>query len=106
MVLQEAPKAQSLGEFNNYWKPLLFPEMVSKKRKPDEFIQDGDEFKKAEDIRWNTGYTKRILPEELWPIRDSGTLLRDWEEALSWIYLEYEWENIMELLSKKNNMRS
>jgi hypothetical protein len=95
-------KGQTDDEFEEYWEPILFPERVSKKKRPDGWTQDGDKFKKAESIRWNTSYTERKFPEELWPIRNSGTLLRDWEEALYWIYLEYEWENIVELLLKES----
>jgi len=94
-------KRQSDDEFEKYWEPILLPEKVSKKKRPVGWSQDGDKFKKAESIRWNTSYTERKFPEELWPVRNSGTLLRDWEEALYWIYLEYEWENIVELLSKE-----
>jgi len=94
-------KGQSLDDFEKYWKPVLLPEMVSNKEKPDGWVQDGDIFKKTEDIKWNTSYTERKFPEELWSIRNSGTLLRDWEEAVSWIHLEYEWENIVELLYKE-----
>jgi len=94
-------KGQTVKEFEKYWLPVLFPETVSKKKRPDGWIQDGDIFKNAENIRWNTGYTERKFPEELQLIRNSGTLLRDWEEALDWIYMAYEWENIVELLSKE-----
>jgi len=94
-------KGQTVKEFEEYWQPVLFPEMVSKKKRPDGWIRDGDVFKNAENIKWNTGYTERKFPEELRPIRNSGTLLRDWEEALYWIYMAYEWENIVELLSKE-----
>ena len=97
-----APEKQAIKDFEKYWKPLLFPEMVSKKKKPSGWQREGDEFVKAEDIRWNAGYTERVFPEELRPVRNSGTLLRDWEEALSWIYLEYEWENIKKTLSRQN----
>ena len=97
--LEHAPNEQTIDDFEKYWKPLLFPEMVSKKKKPSNWLQEGDQFTRAEDISWNTSYTKRIFPEELKPIRDSGTLLRDWEEALYWIYLEYEWERIIDILS-------
>jgi hypothetical protein len=94
-------KEQTIDEFEEYWQPVLLPEMVPRKKRPDGWIQEADKFQKAEDIRWNTGYTERTFSEELLPIRNSGTLLRDWEEALYWIYLEYEWENIVELLSKE-----
>jgi hypothetical protein len=95
-------KGRSINEFEEYWQPVLFPEMVSKKKKPDGWVQDTDKYQTADSIKWNTGYTERKFPEELWVIRNSGTLLRDWEEAVSWIYLEYEWENIVKLLSKEN----
>jgi hypothetical protein len=94
-------KGRSFEEFEKYWKPVLFPEMVSKKERADGWTQKGDQFRRAESILWNTSYTERILPEELWLIRNSGTLLRDWEEALSWIYLEHEWGNIVESLYKE-----
>jgi hypothetical protein len=94
-------KGKSLDDFEEFWQPILLPETVKKKNRPDGWIQDADQFQKADSIRWNTSYTERTFPEELWPIRNSGTLLRDWEEAVSWIYLEYEWKNIVELLSKE-----
>ena len=97
----DAPKGQSIDDFEDHWKPILFPEMVSKKKRPADWQREGDIFIRAEDIRWNTSYTERVFSEVLWPVRNSGTLLRDWEEALSWIYLEYEWENITELLSRQ-----
>jgi hypothetical protein len=94
-------KGKSIGEFENYWKPVLFPEMTARKKRPDGWAQEGDKFLRAEGILWNTGFSERVFPEELWPIRNSGTLLRDWEEASSWIYLEYEWKNIVESLYKE-----
>ena len=99
MTSLDGPAGIDIKEFENYWKPVLFPEMVSGKKRPEGWQREGDIFKRAEDINWNTGYTQRMFPEELWPVRDSATLLRDWEEALSWIYLEYEWKNIAGLLS-------
>ena len=95
----DSPEGISQKEFENYWKPVLFPEVVSKKRKPGNWEQEGDLWIKAEDIRWNTGYTERVFPELLIAIRNSGTMLRDWEEAIDWIYLEYEWERIIAQLS-------
>ena len=101
MNAQDGPSGSDIKEFEKYWKHVLFPETVSEKRRPKDWLREGDLFKRAEDIRWNTGYTQRVFPEELWPVRDSATLFRDWEEALSWIYLEYEWENITGLLSRE-----
>jgi hypothetical protein len=101
MAGQDAPVSvnANVKEFEKYWKPLLLPETVSKSRRPPDWQQEGSQWVKAEDIRWNASYTERVFPEELWQVRNSGTLLRDWEEALPWIYLEYEWENIAGFLS-------
>jgi hypothetical protein len=101
MAGRQEAETNSIREFENLWKPILFPEMVSGKKRPVNWSNEGDQWIKAEDIRWNTGYTERVFPEELWSVRNSGTLLRDWEEALSWIYMEYNWEMIKDLLSKE-----
>jgi len=101
MVSLNGPAGSEISEFEKYWQPFLFPETVLSGKRPEGWLYEGDIFKRAEDIRWNTGYTQRVFPEELWPVRDSATLFRDWEEALSWIYLEYEWKNIAGLLSRE-----
>jgi hypothetical protein len=105
MASLDGPRKQNLNEFDEYWKLLLFPEMAEKKQRPKNWLQEDDVRIRAEGILWNTGYTKRVFPEELWNVRNSGTMLRDWEEALAWIYLEYEWENIKELLYSQINLR-
>jgi len=97
-------KGQKIDDFEKSWKPVLFPEMVSQKNRPVSWRQAADVFRTAEDVNWNISYTKRMFPEELIPVRDSGTMLRDWEEALSLIYLEYEWENFLKLFSQKLNL--
>jgi hypothetical protein len=91
---QDVPASLDRDAFEAYWKPIIFPEMVSRKKRPADWDKDGDRRVKAEDIRWNTGYTARLFDEQLGMVRNSGTLLRDWEEALEWIYLEYEWDSI------------
>lgn len=101
MITQETPAFANIKEFTNYWEPLLFPEIVSAKKRPEGWLQEGDERKRTEDINWNHSYTERVFSEELWPVRNSGTMLRDWEEALSWIYMECEWNNILVILSDK-----
>jgi len=99
--IENAPKGQTIKNFENFWKPILFPELVSKRKRPNNWCLSYDSFQKSNDIRWNTGYTERVFSEELWQVRNTGTLLRDWEEALMWIYMEYEWSNVLELLSNK-----
>ena len=109
MAAFDAPERQTIkdiDDFETFWKPILFPELVSKNKRPDGWLLEGDIFVKNEDIRWNTGYTGRTFLEELHPVRNSGTMLRDWEETLSWIYLNYEWENIKEILSNKTVLQS
>ncbi|MDR1949988.1 MAG: hypothetical protein LBQ38_11400 [Spirochaetaceae bacterium] len=98
-------------EFEAHWRPVLFPELTPAKKRPpgwkaamaeaargDEARGDGARTV-GEDVRWNRIYTRGLLPEELWPVRDSGTLLRDWEEAAGWIYFQFEWDRIMESLA-------
>jgi len=109
MAAFDAPERQKIKDikgFETFWKPILFPELVTKKKRPDGWLIEGDIFVKNEDIRWNTGYTGRIFLEDLNPVRNSGTMLRDWEETLSWIYLSYEWENIKDILSRKIVLQS
>ncbi|MDR1251605.1 MAG: hypothetical protein LBK62_05500 [Treponema sp.] len=102
---EDAPAGLSRKDFEKYWKPILLPEMVGDKKRPAEWRRESGPWVRAEDIRWNTGYTERVFPEELRAVRDSGTMLRDWEEALGWIYLEYEWERIIGLLSHEHILR-
>ena len=91
----------SLKEFKNYWEPILFPELVAKKKRPPEWTVDGAEWSRGEDVRWNRSYTQALLPEDLQPVRNSGTLLRDWEEALDWIYVQCQWETISRLMEEQ-----
>ena len=99
--VQNTPDFSRIDDFEKYWKPILFPEMVSKKKRPKNWQQENDIFKRADDINWNNGYTERTFSEELHPVRDSGTMLRDWEEALPWIYMDYYWENILKLFTNE-----
>jgi hypothetical protein len=95
------PPAADRKAFENYWEPVLFPELVSGSKRPADWQREGDQWNRAEDIRWNTSYTERVFPELLREIRNSGTMLRDWEEALEWLFVEYEWDRITELLSQE-----
>jgi hypothetical protein len=101
---QNVPQGLELEHFEKYWKPVLFPELSPEKSRPDEWAKDGDVYVTVEDIRWNTSYTEREFTEQLALVRDSGTLLRDWEDAVSWIYLEYEWEKIKFELSRETTL--
>ncbi|MDR2194539.1 MAG: hypothetical protein LBP19_08775 [Treponema sp.] len=89
--------------FKAYWKPIFFPELVNAEQRPSDYIDTDVEWVQVEDIKWNTAYTREIFPEELRPVRDSGALLRDFEEASAWLYCVYEWQNIKAVL-KENNL--
>jgi hypothetical protein len=86
-------------QFVNYWKPILLPEKVPRKWRPSGWRKDGAQVR-AEGVRWNTDYTAALFPESLRSLRDSGALLRDWEEAFEWIYHEYAWDRIGEGLGE------
>ncbi|MDR2133619.1 MAG: hypothetical protein LBP27_00830 [Treponema sp.] len=96
----DAPAGAGRGGFEKFWKPVLLPELVSAKKRPAEWPDaETAAWVWAEDLRWNTAYTDRVFPEALRAVRNSGTLLRDWEEAFEWIYFEYEWESVVKTLS-------
>jgi len=95
------PPKMNANEFEKHWKPILFPETVPKRKRPGDWQRQNDLWNRAESIRWNKSYTERVFPEELREIRNSGTMLRDWEEALNWLYNEYEWSRIREILAKE-----
>jgi hypothetical protein len=86
--------------FEKYWKPILLPELVPAKKRPADWSKESAVWVTADDVRWNASYTQARFPEELHRVRDSGTLLRDWEEALSWIYFDYEWDRFIASLNK------
>jgi hypothetical protein len=89
-------------EFEEYWEPILFPEVVKAEKRPPEWTGERAGPRVwGGDVRWNTAYTDAIFPEELRPVRNSGTLLRDWEEAAAWVFLQYEWDRIITSLEQK-----
>ena len=92
-------------EFQKYWKPLLFPEISPRAKRPVGWQLEGDQYKRSEDIKWNTSYSERAFPEILRPVRNSGTLLRDWEEAFEWIYLQYNWETFTAMFSNEISLK-
>jgi hypothetical protein len=92
---EEIPAFGNQAAFESFWKPWLFPELVSNKKKPLDWRLENDEFVWADSIHWNRSYTERVFPEELWEYRNSGALLRDWEEAAAWIFVEYAWDVII-----------
>ncbi|MDR1971236.1 MAG: hypothetical protein LBQ46_04880 [Treponema sp.] len=93
------PAAEDPESFEAYWKPFLLPELVPRKKRPRSYeAEAGGPWVTAEQVRWNTAYTGKILPEELRSLRDSGTLKRDWEECRDWIFLVYAWDQVFTTL--------
>jgi hypothetical protein len=99
-TLEGVPAFTGQETFETYWKPRLLPELVPKKKRPPEWSAEDRDFIRADSVRWNRDYTRRIFPEGLWDYRDSAALLRDWEEGAAWIYLEYAWDSIIASLSE------
>jgi hypothetical protein len=98
----ENPKSfADLENFENYWKPLLLPETVQKRKQPGDYaaLASLGQWSRGEDMKWNSAYTAAHFPEELGKLRDQGAFLRDWEEALPWLYLVYEWDNVVQHIS-------
>jgi hypothetical protein len=93
--LQEQISFENQKEFEAYWRPLLFPELVSAKKRPPEYPVENSQWRRADSVRWNQSYTEKFFPEQLWELRNSGALLRDWEEAHGWIFMEYSWSAII-----------
>jgi hypothetical protein len=94
-----APDFATQKAFEKYWKPILMPELVSKKKHPSEWQTTDATWKRAEEVKWNTAYTAAVFPEDLGVLRDTGALLRDWDEAVAWLYLEAQWDTVVRSLS-------
>jgi hypothetical protein len=95
----EVPDLKDRESFEKYWKAVLFPELVSKKNRPPYYSVENAEWKSADSIKWNQNYTENYFGENLREYRNSGAMLRDWEEASTWIYIEYFWDDIIAELS-------
>jgi len=89
----------SIKEFEKFWKNILFPELTTRKNRPIEYSENNAEWITGNEIKWNSGYTKILFPDDMQELRNSGALLRDWEESISWIYLEYSWDSIAAFLN-------
>ena len=85
----------SRKHFESFWMPVLFPELVPARKRPPEYSAHNAQWNTADSVNWNKTWTEYLFPEELQELRNSGALIRDWEEALTWIYYEYAWDSII-----------
>lgn len=91
---------QNQKEFEAFWKPVLLPELIQKKKRPVDYFEKNAEWTWAEEIKWNKTYSMKF-PEDIAALRNAGALLRDWEEALSWLFLSYQWDAMIQELGKE-----
>ncbi|MHB9292354.1 hypothetical protein Holit_01451 [Hollandina sp. SP2] len=96
---EDLPDFTRLEDFDAYWKPLLMPELAPRKKRPAAWTTEAASWVRGEQVSWNQHYTEQVFPETLWVLRNSGALLRDWEEALPWIYLDYQWDRVLQGIS-------
>ena len=89
----------SENNFEAYWKKRLFPELMKARERTPEYTTRNAKWRRADSVRWNLTYTEKYFTEDLWEYRNSGAMLRDWEEALAWIFIEYSWDYIVESFS-------
>lgn len=69
--------------------PVLFPEVMGfgkldkANKLPQKYYSANYEITKVDgdNIYWRHDYTKAVYPEQLWELRDSGTIYRDLEES-------------------------
>lgn len=73
--------------------PVLFPEVYGY---PAGTWKEGP-WSSGDGRKWDTAYTKSRFPEYLHEVRDTGTLFRDWEEALPLWYLSAQWATFWEV---------
>ena len=87
-------------EFLRDLESLLFPELYGYSEKFPE--PDGgnsaqaERYVREENVHWDTLYSRTYLPEELQPLRDSGTLLRDYEEGSGLFVMALTWNLLWE----------
>jgi hypothetical protein len=98
---EDLPDFTGPRDFEAYWKPLLMPELVPPKKRPGAWTTEAASWVRGEQVLWNGDYTEKLFPQALWVLRNSGALLRDWEEALSWIYMDYQWDRIVHSISQQ-----
>jgi hypothetical protein len=88
---------------------LLFPELYGFSDafpEPEASSSDKEGYIRNEEVLWDTLYTKKYFPEELHEVRDSGTLLRDYDEASELIIICCLWQDLWESWLPHSDIRS
>lgn len=105
VLVNELGKTDKLEDLSHDIYPFMFPELYKfddlekKGELPESFKNSGfePEIIKSSGINWRSDYSRSVFPEQIWKLRDSGTLYRDVQEApdiFRAIYnLEYYFKN-------------
>jgi hypothetical protein len=75
-------------------RAFLFPELYGYAKAGAPLPAKGHGVKVGESVRWDSDYSASVFPEELRELRDSGTMLRDFEEGLGLWSLRQRWDRI------------
>jgi len=100
----------SLEDYSQTAAPLLFPEAKRRFAQQNRLFQSCreeccEERALGAGIRWCTGYSVELLPENLIPLRNSGTMWRDWEESGKLWYTVSNLDYVMHTLLDKVRLR-
>lgn len=83
-------------------RSFLFPELYGYERPPAPHHASVT----AKSIAWNTDYTAQEFPENLRLLRDSGTMLRDFEESPGLWDLAFHWSELWAMRIQAESFRS
>ena len=92
-------KSWFIPAFKQQLQALLVPEMVDPANRPPTWKEPIKRSDYAESVVWSRDYSESVFPKELVEIRQSGTILRDWEESTPLIYGRWRWPGTIALLS-------
>ncbi len=87
--------------FYNATKHILFPELYSYLNK-DYIVDLNTTFQIADSIGWNTNYTDALFPDHLKGVRNSGSIFKDYEEALKLFQILYNMETFLNSIEEQS----
>jgi hypothetical protein len=86
-------------EFRKDLERLLFPEVYGYGAAfppPPYWEGPEDRYVEKEEVLWDRSYSRTYIPPELQPVRDSGTLFRDYWECSGFFILGSTWDLLWE----------